>query len=99
LRTGVLKVALVDVVLLIFAYLVTQDLAWRNSFDDFRGYAASTSYSFLTRRLMLSTGSTVLTSPPTLDWVQVAIAILIILNIAYFLGTFKSPPPPAAART
>ena len=90
-NTGILKVALVDVVLLVFAYLVFQNLYWRDNYDAFRGYSVSTSFSLLIRRLELSSTSKTLVSPPTLDWIQVVIALLIIVNIVYVFGVLRSP--------
>lgn len=90
-RTGILKVALVDAVLLVFAYYVLQDLSWRDSYAASRGFSASTSFSLLTRRLELTSGGTTLVSPPTLDWIQVVIALLIIVNVAYVVGVLRGP--------
>jgi hypothetical protein len=89
LRTGLLQVAFVDAVLLIFAYFVYQDLDWRNSFAASHGYAPSTSYSLLTRTFTLTGKGTTLQSPPTLDWIQVVVALLIVINLVYAFEAFR----------
>jgi hypothetical protein len=89
LKTGFLKVAVLDVVLLVFAYYVLQDLDWRSSFAVSRGFGATTSYSLLTRMFEMVGRGTTLQSPPTLDWIQVVVAILIILNLGYAFGALR----------
>lgn len=88
-KTGFLKVALFDVLVLVFAYYVVQDLNWRSSYAVSRGYEATTSYSLLTRIFEMVGKGTVLQSPLTLDWVQVAVALLIIVNLSFAIGALR----------
>ena len=85
-KAGVIGVALTDAILLIFAYFVQQDLEWRSGYASSHGYSVSTSYSLLTRVFTMSRSGTSLSSPLTLDWIQVVIALLIIVNVTYFVG-------------
>jgi hypothetical protein len=99
LRTGPLKVLLVDVVLLVFAYYVQEDLDWRSSYAAFRGYSPTTHYSLLIRTFQMVGGGVPLQSPPTLDWIQVVILILIVVNVSYLYGVLRNhskarPPTP-----
>jgi len=97
LKSGIVKVLLVDLVLVVFAYFVLQDLAWRDSYAASRGYSAVTAFSLLTRRLDLKNGATSLVSPFTLDWIQVVIALLIIVNVAYVFGAVRGSRPSVKA--
>ena len=91
LRTGLLKLAVVDAVLLIFAYYVFGNLEWRNSYASSHGFVPTTSFSLLTRSLALAGKGTVLRSPPTLDWIQVVVALLIIVNFVYAFEALRAP--------
>ncbi len=81
-RTGV-KVILADAVLLVAGYFVLLDLQWRSAYAASEGLAPSYSYSPFTKFFTLSGRSLPLVSPPTLDWVQVSAALLVVLNVWY----------------
>jgi hypothetical protein len=92
------KVALVDLVLVIALYFVFQDLAWRDYYAGtpharVSGYSPSTSYSLLVRLFTMAGGSLSLTSPPTLDWVQVIAYVLVAVNGWLVYALLKSRPP------
>ena len=79
------KVALADLALLAALYFVLQDLAWRTYYAGtphaaVSGYAPSFSYSFFTRFFTMAGSGVSLTSPPTLDWVQVLALALVVVN-------------------
>jgi len=79
-----------DAVVLLFAYEVELDVQWRNAYASAHVGSATTGYGILTKRLQIVTASgQVLRSPPTLDWVQVAIAALIVVNVAFLLEAWK----------
>ena len=90
----VLKVILVDAVLLAGLYSVFSDLDWRTSYgssvhDACGGpcsYSASFSHSVLTQFFTLSGNGVTLTSPPTLDWVQLLVLALVLINAWYAYG-------------
>ncbi len=94
-----MKVLAADALLLVALYYVVQDLSWRISYaaslhtacPNLCGYTPSFSYSFLTRLftmsgnpLLRSSALVRLTSPPTLDWVQVLSVMLVAVN-AWFV--------------
>lgn len=82
----VYKVALTDFVLLVALYQVFQDLAWRTYYagtphaSAASGYTPSFSYSLFTRTFTMGGGSLTLVSPPTLDWVQLLVCLLVAVN-------------------
>ena len=81
-RWGLIEVVIFDALVLLFAYEVELDVAWRNAYANDKIGTASTSYGFLTRALQIvRPDGQVLRSPPTLDWVQVSLALLIIVNL------------------
>ena len=90
-----LEVLFADVVLLAGLYFVLQDLSWRSGYaasphdrcaGTFCSYAPSFSYNVLTRYFTMS-GSGLpggaITSPATLDWVQVFLLALVVINVWY----------------
>ena len=85
---------MVNVVLILLAYLVYQDLAARNAYAGALNFAPSTSYSVLTHALTLSGRGTVLMSPPTLDWFQLLVLIAAATDAYMFWGYFKRSPVP-----
>ena len=88
------KILVVNVVLILLAYLVYQDVAARNAYAGALNFTPSTSYSILTHALTLSGRGTVLTSPPTLDWFQLLVLIAAATDAYMFWGYFKRSPVP-----
>lgn len=90
--------ALADVVLLFALYSVLQDLQWRLGYASslhsacplFCSYSPSFSYSLLIQFFTLARNGVSLTSPPTLDWVQLLAYTLVALNAWYAYKTLKS---------
>jgi len=96
-----LKVILADAVLLTGLYLVVKDLEWRSSYaasahnacEGPCSYTPSLSHSILTQFFTMTGNGVSLTSPPTLDWVQLLVVILVVVNVWYgysFLETRKA---------
>lgn len=88
-------IAVFDLLALAFLYFVMQDLAWRNSYAEKEHLTPSTAYSLFIRTFSIK-GTTIqipkLVSPPALDWVQVILASLVVVNGFYvFLRLRKSP--------
>ncbi len=82
-----LGVVLFDVVVTVLLYYVLQDLSYRSSYAQSEGLAYSvTYYPFI--RVSHITGNVqfTLTSPPALDWVQVIIAVIVVVN-GYYLAS------------
>jgi hypothetical protein len=88
------KVLVVNMVLILLAYLVYQDVAARAAYAGALGFAPSTSYSILTHSMILSGRGTVLTSSPTLDWFQLLALIAAATDGYMFWGYFKRSPIP-----
>jgi len=95
-RTAIF-VLLVDAVLVLAVSFVFQDLQWRTSYAATLHYAcpqpcsysSSFSYSVLTRFFTMSGNGVSLTSPPTIDWVQILAVLLAAIN-AWFAYTILS---------
>ncbi len=93
-----LKVALADIVLLFALYSALQDLQWRTGYaaslhpacPQFCIYSPSFSYGLLIQFFTLAGNGVSLTSPPTLDWVQLLAYVLVVLNAWYAYRTLKS---------
>ena len=100
------KVLGADAILLLGEFWVLQDLAWRSAYAASQHYAcganpcaysASMSYSILIQFFTMLGNSVSLTSPPTLDWVQLLAFALVALNGWYLFTVFRSrktPIPP-----
>jgi hypothetical protein len=87
--------AVFDLLTLGILYLVSQDLAWRTSYpkSETPPLSLSTAYSLFVRTFRI-TGSTIqipngLVGPPALDWVQVLVASLIVVNGLYVLSRLR----------
>jgi hypothetical protein len=111
-RTAILVLA-ADVLLLAAEFLVLQDLQWRSSFAasahaGTNGYAPSFAYSILTQFFTMSGNGVSLTSPPTLDWVQLLAIVLVAINVWFGYTVLvkrrgakagqEAPTPPMAVR-
>jgi hypothetical protein len=91
-------VLLADVLMLVALLLVEQDLAWRTAYaasfhsacPQSCGYSPSFSYGILTQFFAMSGNHVVLTSPPTLDWVQVLAYALIVVNVWFAYQAYKA---------
>jgi hypothetical protein len=94
----VLKVAALDVLVLSALVYVNQDLQWRSAYAQealnrcagLCSYAPSFSYGFLTQVFTMSGNSVQLASPPTLDWIQLLIYLLALLNGWLIYATMRS---------
>lgn len=87
--------AIFDLLALGILYFVLQDLAYRSSFAENEPHplSLSTTYSLFVRTFRI-TGNTIqipngLVSPPALDWVQVVVASLIVVNGLYVFSRLR----------
>jgi len=90
-------VAVFDLLALTFLYFVLQDLAWRTSYAESERLNPGTAYSLFIRVFSIK-GRTIqipkgLVSPPALDWVQVVVALLIVVNGLYAFSMLRRSPP------
>lgn len=89
-------IAVFDLLALAFLYFVLQDLAWRTSYAESEHLIPSTTYSLFIRAFSIR-GKTIqipkgLVSPPTLDWAQVVVALLMVVNGLYVFSTLRRSP-------
>lgn len=96
-KQGLWKVLIFDAVLLVYVYFVQEDLAWRSEYAVSRGATVTTSFFPLTRTFQMVRGGVQLTSPPTLDWLQVVVGLLILVNVVFLLTSRSVPAPTPAA--
>jgi hypothetical protein len=91
----VIKVVAVDAVLVAAIIYVIQDLQWRSTYAAETinrcggpcSYTPSFSYGLLTQVFTMSGNSVQLPSPATLDWIQVLVYALVLLN-AWLVYTY-----------
>lgn len=82
-----------DLLALVFLYFVLQDLAWRTSYAESERLVPHTTYSFFVREFSIA-GNVIqvhqgLVSPPTLDWVQLVVALLVVVNGLYAFSALR----------
>jgi hypothetical protein len=95
------KILLVDIVLVVALYSVLQDLQWRTSYaaslhDACGGlcsYAPSFGYGVFTRVFTLSGNGVRLASPPMVDWVQILVVLLVLVNGWYLYVVLRAKKP------
>ena len=93
-----LKVFVADVVLLMAVFYVLQDLQWRSNYAasphavclQVCSYAPSFSYGILTQVFTMAGNGVRLSSPPTLDWVQAIVYVLVVINAWFAYVLLKS---------
>ena len=90
-------IAVFDLLALAFLYLVLGDLSWRTSYVESERLIPHTTYLLFIRTFSI-TGNTILipnglVSPPTLDWVQVVFASLIVVNGLFVFSTLRKSRP------
>ncbi len=82
------RIASINAILLALTYLVYQDLLFRDRYAHQLNFSPSNSYSALSHVLTLTGGTTVLSSPLTLDWLQLltlALVAIDVLNVVEFV--------------
>ncbi len=84
-----LRAAAINAVLLALTYLVYQDLSFRDRYAQQLNFSPSTSYSAFSHVLTLTGGTTTLSSPVTLDWVQLLVLALVATDVVYVLGFLR----------
>ncbi len=92
------KVLVADVVLLVAEFYVLQDLQWRSNFATLPkmvcpqscSYTPSFSYGVLTQLFTMAGKGVSLTSPATLDWTQLIVVLLVLLNSWFVYGIIAS---------
>jgi len=97
-----LTVLVADIILLVGEFYVIQDLQWRTSYaasphaNAPNGYNPSFAYNIFTQFFTMSGNGVSLTSPPTLDWIQLLTVALVVLNLwfayTYWKGRRASRP-------
>ena len=93
----------VNVLLLLGLYFVTSDLATRTTYATREGYSYSFVQSLLTETSTLQGRGQNLQSPLTLAWLQIILAVLVILDAFYLYGwvrrrsTAPTGTPPASS--
>jgi hypothetical protein len=84
-----LWVGAADIIMLVAAFYVVQDLQWRSAYASAAinrcggatcSYTPSFSYGILTQIFTMTGNSVQLSSPVTLDWIQALVYVLILLN-------------------
>jgi hypothetical protein len=86
----VAALAVFDFVALTLLYFVLKDLAWRNSYAESEGLTLHTTYSLFTRASRITGTSIPLVSPPALDWAQVIVVLLIVVNGLYLFSVLRA---------
>jgi hypothetical protein len=90
-----LKVVLVDILILIALYYVVADQQSRVSYaasphgHTSVGYSVSFGYSLFTQIFTMSGPGVTLSSPPTLDWIQVLVFALVLLNGWFLYSVYR----------
>ena len=88
-----IAVAFIDALILVLLYLVFQDLSWRASYVKSEGFTLHTSFLPLIRLPTINGNvQTPLASPPVLDWAQVLILLLVIVNGLYLFSAVRKRP-------
>ncbi|MBI3858924.1 MAG: hypothetical protein HY296_01595 [Thaumarchaeota archaeon] len=92
---NLLKMTLLDAILILAIVLVLGDLADRAAYARLEHFVPSATYFPFVSTFTILGANIPLVSPPTLDWVQVLAAALVISNV-YFVLTGLRPrrPPP-----
>ncbi len=82
-----------DILALIALYFVEYNVAWRNAYARSEGLLPSTGYAPFLKYFLIEGASVPLRSPPTLDWVQVLLVSLVVVNAFYFYEWWTAPAP------
>lgn len=98
-------VLLIDAILLVAVFYVVGDIQWRvadagSPHGRTSGYSTSFTYSVFTQVFTMTGKGVVLSSPPTLDWVQVLAVALLVVNgwflYSVYAGRKNKPAAPAS---
>jgi hypothetical protein len=95
-RRTYVELLAVDAILLIVAYFVLQNMQWKVNYaasphSGTTGYSTSFSYSLFTQVFVMGGGSLPLSSPVTLDWLQVIAVALVVINGWYLYRRITGP--------
>jgi hypothetical protein len=77
------RIAIINAILLALTYLVYQDILFRDRYAHQLNFSPSTSYSALSHVVTLTEGTTVLSSPLTLDWPQLLVLAWVAIDVLY----------------
>lgn len=80
---GAIEVAAINVVLLLLLYFVTADQAERTAYAAREGLAFLFSKSILVQTSVLQGSRGALQSPLTLDWVQLLVGALVVVDVLF----------------
>lgn len=92
------KLVVFDAFALAALYFVLDDLAARNSYAVSEGLTPGASYSIFTRMFSIGGRSIPLVSPPTLDWVQVIVVVLVVVDLAFVYPALLRALKPSTSR-
>ncbi len=81
--SSIIELVLVNAILIYLISLVRSDQASRLQYWDRIGFSPSSVYSAFTLRYPAVSGSVSIPGLPTLDWVQILFAILVVMDIYY----------------
>ena len=104
-RKLTIEVIVANAVLLILTYFVYTDEQWRIGCALGQGLncsirsAPSYAYSLLARFFSMSNGTMLLTSPPILDWIQLFVVVLAVVDVWYLLQTRAGGRPQSSNTT
>lgn len=82
----VLEALAVNIVLLLGIYFVLGDVATRTAYAAGKGMSYTFAQLFLVETSTLQGSSGGLQSPLTLDWVQLLLVVLVVVDVLYFYG-------------
>ena len=81
-----IEVLAVNILLLLALYFVASDVATRTTYAAREGYSYFFTQSFLSEVSSLQGRGESLQSPLTLAWLQLILAVLVILDVLYLYG-------------
>lgn len=89
----IVKVLVADAILLAAEYFVLQDLGWRSDYAYSQGLSPTYSYSIFTQYFAMLGRGLALQGPPTLDWTQVLVVLLVMINAVYIYRALTGKRP------
>jgi hypothetical protein len=87
--SSVIQLVVSNVILVALILAVLQDYAYRLSYWRSLGFTPTTTYSFLTFITSATNGSTRIPGQLTLDWVQVFVILLVVIDASFFYSAIR----------
>ena len=88
---SLIEVVSINAILLYLFTLVRQEFQSRLGYWVSMGFSPEVSYSFLSFVLSASRRGTLIQGTPTLDWSQIFLLILAIIDVAFIFGNLIQP--------